>query len=167
MTFEEATAQMPVEAYRPHLERSRLTSITLDRIKSELNRELLSQAKLIEPKVSRECRIFGVGTTTPEFCLDYRLVAFINRRSVFRLNATYRVQIATEEPASEEFLTIYGRATGDMQVWPYVRHLVDSVTGSMGIPRITLPLLINSGVLDRPSRGGRSNSASQSADHLR
>lgn len=60
------------------------------------------------------------------------------------INVAYRAQYSLkEEPASEEDIPHFVGISGFLHVWPYLRAEVQSLTAKLGLPSLTLPVLVS------------------------
>jgi hypothetical protein len=62
---------------------------------------------------------------------------------VLTIDAAYGMRFSLARETIPEFFSIYANSSADMLVWPYLRELADNLTGRMGWPRLTLPLLFS------------------------
>lgn len=83
---------------------------------------------------------------------EYIVEGFSGRKNVLRIKATFELILGSDSMLSKEFLMIYSRNSADMQAWPYLRELTQSLTGRMGLPVLVLPLLQDAAQLDIPAK---------------
>ena len=83
---------------------------------------------------------------------EYIIEGFHGRKNAIRIKATFELILASDSILSKEFLMIYSRNSADMQAWPYLRELTQSLTGRMGLPGLVLPLLKDASQLDIPAK---------------
>ena len=76
--------------------------------------------------------------------ITYRLRGKEGRVVIFKLDATYHVNMRSEEQFTPEFFEVYEHLTLRLQTWPYFRELTGSLTSRSSLPQLTLPLLKNS-----------------------
>lgn len=101
-------------------------------------------AGLLEPHVEPRCSL--VKNAPPEIVLeckyDFKVVA--GGKSVVAINATYvlfyRLNSATKVEKAD--LDHFCVANGLYHSWPFARELFHSMTGRMGLPPYTLPVLL-------------------------
>jgi len=58
-----------------------------------------------------------------------------------KIVATYSVRFDGPDKIPEDFWILYKEMLLPFQIWPYFRELVQSLTGRMNIPPITLPII--------------------------
>ena len=83
---------------------------------------------------------------------EYIVEGFYGRKNAVRIKATFELVLGSDSILSKEFLMIYCRNSADMQAWPYLRELTQSLTGRMGLPVLVLPLLKDAAQLDIPTK---------------
>ena len=60
------------------------------------------------------------------------------------IHVAYRAQYSLkEEPANEEDIPHFVGISGFLHVWPYLRSEVQSLTAKLGLPSLTLPVLMS------------------------
>ena len=57
------------------------------------------------------------------------------------ISVTYGLILYSKEKFSKDFFDIYEKTSLPINVWPFVREFVNSITARMNVPPLTLPLL--------------------------
>ncbi len=130
----------PIE-YMELLKTVQVADITVEAVNVALNRSVLNEQVEFELVFGRDLRLRREVET--ELLLDYVIQAKSGGAEVVQVSVTYRLKLTSSDELTFGFLVIYGRTSADMQVWPFLRELANSVTARMGIPRLILPLLVD------------------------
>jgi hypothetical protein len=162
--FESAVGAMSPDAYKYCLENTQLTNITLERLETSLVRSVLEGSHTLEVEIERSLSYRQPEASTHELWMDYLLQTRVQNQEAFALSGVYRLQFSAHSPLPKAFFTIYGKISGDKQVWPFLRELTASVTERMGVSRLVLPLLMDeSQIKTRPFRGKKTRKSTQKA----
>ena len=118
----------------------------------------LSEVRLVKFEVEQFSRIPGklVPEITHDFAISSESPDLLRVACSFGFNVTSNnVQVATskivyhlfyrmsgDEPADPKDLKQFAVANGSYNSWPFVRELLHSMTGRMGLPPYVLPVLI-------------------------
>lgn len=140
-SYEEAAARLSPAEYRTLLAGVRLQDIILDDLHAAINRSLATAAEGLDLQVRADLRLEGADTTQPALLIDWAVTLLAKRKLSCRIKATHRLDLSVQEPVPIEFFAIYARVSAKVQAWPFLRELVHSVTGRMGVPPLSLPLL--------------------------
>lgn len=134
------------EQYRELLEGLGLENINLVECHAEINHDILwGEASQMTPvRVGLEQGVvrWEQKDDTLTFWHGYQLRGKVKRKQVLRVEAIYLVRYTTKQPVSAEFVHIFQQSTLILTTYPYFRELVDSTTRRMGIPPITLPMIL-------------------------
>ncbi len=139
--FEQAKQRLTPGEYRKHLQHVALREIDLSNLEAGLDRELALNAPGWGLEINMGVRIDQADTLSPTLFLAWDVIARAEEEPPsIRVKATYRLQLETKEVLPPDFFAIYQQLSATPQVWPYLRELVQSLTGRMGIPQLVLPL---------------------------
>jgi hypothetical protein len=152
MDFEVAKEKMTGTEYGELLRQTSLTAIILERLEAVADRKAITADQSIQLRIRRDLSA-AAGDGSPGVCLRYFVWGNAGRRRVVTIRATYRVALNSEVPLTPEFLSIYAHSSADLNVWPYLRELANSLTRRMDLPALTLPLLQNPAVLSPAAKG--------------
>ncbi len=128
------------EEYRKILEGLELIDIVLSSIKAEIKHDMLSEGMKISIKDSAEYEL----TENDEFVVKDRYVLTAKNtknKTALKIEAVYVLVFETKLKITDDFFEIYKETSLPLNVWPFFRELVNSITGRMNIPPLTLPLL--------------------------
>lgn len=70
----------------------------------------------------------------------YVVYARDGRRVIVKIDCTFVLEYESAETVDEKVFRLYQHNTLHLNVFPYVRELVQSMTSRMGLPSLTLPL---------------------------
>jgi len=127
------------EKYREILEGIELQSISLKTIKATIAHENLSDKMNISFKDEAFYTYEEDGFLVEN---KYILTAKNNqRKNVLKIECIYLLYFTSVEEITDDFFEIYKEISLPLNVWPFFRELVNSVTSRMNIPPLTLPLL--------------------------
>ena len=133
---------------------------------TELKRSELNGIKLTSLDVRGPSSVFNIGdgqmrlkitrvaymganeSSYSALANEYIVEGFYGRKNVLRIKATFELILGSDSILSKEFLLIYSRNSADMQAWPYLRELTQSLTARMALPVLVLPLLKDAAQLD-------------------
>ena len=131
--------KMSPEKYREMLDGIELHSISLKTIKASVAYENLSERMdvFLEDEAFYENDEDGFYVEN-----KYILVAKNKKRkNVLKIECIYLLHFSALEEITDDFFEIYKEISLPLNVWPFFRELVNSITLRMNIPPITLPLL--------------------------
>ena len=112
--------------------------IYLTELKSEINHDLLQDNIKINIEYEAEYKNFDTGFNV---IVKYHIDAVNkNDETAIHFDIIYNLEFNSESEISEGFFEIYKDLSLPLNVWPFVRELVNSVTSRMYIPPLTLPL---------------------------
>ncbi len=134
------------EQYRAILEGLNLESINLAELHADVDHELWQSNALgnttirlvFHQEVVRWEQVDNVLT----FIHNYQLTGKVKRKHVLQIEAVYRVRYVTTQAVSPDFVRIFQQSTLVLTTYPYFRELVDSTTRRMGVPPVTLPMVL-------------------------
>lgn len=134
------------EQYREILEGLSLESINLVECHAEIDDSLaqggLSSATPIRVGIDQEVIRWEQKGDSVAFWHRYSLKARRQRKQMLRIEAVYLIRYKAKHPVSAEFADVFQRSTLILTTHPYFRELVDSAMRRMGIPPITLPMVL-------------------------
>jgi len=150
--FESARSKLSPEDYRKSLDQVTLLGITLERLDAVADREAIVPGNSIRLQIFREFSAISAEPQSAGLVLAYTITGTVQKKRVVQIKATYRLDLASIAELSPEFISIYARFSADINVWPYLRELADSLTRRMNVPGLTLPLLKSPSVLNRRTK---------------
>ncbi|NOX89100.1 MAG: hypothetical protein GXO77_08740 [Calditrichaeota bacterium] len=127
------------EEYRKILNGIELKNILLIDLKASIKHELLSEGMKIDIKDDAQYEY-----DDDKFIVTnkYILKAKNNdKKIVIKIEATFILVFESGFEITDDFFNIYKDISLPLNVWPFFRELVNSVTSRMNIPPLTLPLL--------------------------
>jgi hypothetical protein len=162
--FEDATQRLAPEKYLECLKGVRLLGIALDFAEARAKRDIVFGEEELELKLPPLVhRVEYEGDERADLLVECTVQAVSGRKQAVSIKAVYRVQFAAKHELPIEFFAIYARQSAGIQVWPYLRELVHSLTSRMGLPALTLPMQIYPRGA-APAKRKRSGTASARAD---
>ncbi len=72
---------------------------------------------------------------------SYTLTIKNHRKVALKIEATYLIMYSSKSEISDDFFDIYKKFSLPLNIWPYFRELVNTITSKMNIKPLTLPLL--------------------------
>jgi preprotein translocase subunit SecB len=72
---------------------------------------------------------------------SYTLTIKNHRKVALKIEATYLIMYSSKIEISDDFFDIYKEFSLPLNIWPYFRELVNTITSKMNIKPLTLPLL--------------------------
>jgi len=140
--LKEISKQLPPEKYRDILDSIHLLEISLIDVSATVSRSTLLNKE--QPKFRIQ----------DNFMIDhahdfYRLKGAYSvdvpvkgrGKNPLDIKATYSVRFSGPENIPDEFWIVYKEMVLPIQLWPYFRELVQSMTARMNIPPLTLPVI--------------------------
>lgn len=149
--FESAKSSLAPDEYKRLLNSLTFSDLTLETVNTEVNRSALVELDNLQFDIERFARLRQNDANHPELLLDYSVKALANNQVFTTINVTYCLAFETHEETPIEFFSIYDRMSSDMQAWPFLREMVNSLTSLMGIPRLFLPILTDTASIRRSS----------------
>jgi hypothetical protein len=141
-SLKEISKQLPPEKYREILDSIHLMEISLIEVSSTVSRSALLNME--HPKF-RIRDSFSMDHAKDFYRLKgaYSVDVPVKGRgkNPLEIKATYSVRFSGPENIPEEFWIIYKEMVLPIQLWPYFRELVQSMTARMNIPPLTLPVI--------------------------
>ena len=129
---------MDPKRYREILKGIQLDTIALRALKANIHRENMEGSMKIEFRENASYKNTEEGF---EVSAQYVLIGKNKRRIALRVDCTYDLFFTSEEEIDDEFFEIYKEFSLPLNLWPFFRELVHSITSRMNIPPLTLPLL--------------------------
>lgn len=131
------------ELYRALLGGVQIEEIGLTSCSAKFRRDKLGELLKISTKNSvrlldRKERLFYLEHS-------YELVASSGPRKDFalKIECAYNLSYRADKELPEEFFQIFMKRNVPVNTWPYFREFVHNITIRMGLPPLTLPLLIS------------------------
>jgi preprotein translocase subunit SecB len=162
--FEDATQRLAPERYLDYLKGVKLLGLALDFAEARARRDIVSGEEELQLKLPPPVhRVEYDGEERADLLVECTVQAVSGRKRAVSIKAVYRVQFASQQELPIEFFAIYARQSAGIQVWPFLRELVYSLTSRMGLPALTLPMQIYPRGA-APAKRKRSGTASSRAD---
>lgn len=127
------------EDYRKILTGIDLKNILLSDLKASIKHELLTDGLKIGIKEDAQ---YSYEDEELIIKSKYALTAKNNdKKIVIKIESVFIVVFESTSSINDEFFEIYKEISLPLNVWPFFRELVNSITSRMNIPPLTLPLL--------------------------
>lgn len=129
------------EAYGKILQGLTLKNIYLKGFEGGVNLDAIPQAATIDIKSTAKY------TKRPENQIqvvqDWSIVAKdkTSKSKCLSMSVSYGVLLHSQQNFTKSFFEVYEKTSLPLNVWPFVREFVNSMTARMNIPPLTLPLL--------------------------
>ncbi len=142
MKLGDASNAVTPDQFEAILKEISLRGVFLEDLQVNLRRDVLSDTGPITLEHSLgEWDVILTDPALPELEVQLAVIGKVGRRSCFKLAAVYRLRYESHVPVSEAFMVILANTSAVVQIWPFFRELVSSVTSRMELPHLTLPLL--------------------------
>ncbi|MHA1845694.1 MAG: hypothetical protein ACTSWE_15660 [Promethearchaeota archaeon] len=118
------------------LENIRLKKISVELFDEYINQKMTVKIKdkaLFEKKSSNLIKIFNDYTISVK--------AEDMDREGLKFQIRYELTFSSKNEFTKDFFDIYKKISLPINVWPFVRECVNSITARMNIPPLTLPLI--------------------------
>lgn len=131
--------QRQFEEYNTFLQGLDLVHIALERVEAAQRSELLTENLPVttDTKSSYE---YEDGKMTVR--LYFRVVAKNKKKHALKVEGEYFLLYISKQPATDWLFDWYSESVLPLNIWPFIRELVHSMTIRMGLPPLTLPLTI-------------------------
>lgn len=127
------------EEYREILDGIQLENLFVKALKSQVDHTLFSEGMTISIRDKASYSNVEDGFTVEH---KYTLASKNEeKKTAIKIECTYVLAFSSENDISDEFFEIYKDISLPLNVWPFFRELVHSITTRMNIPPLTLPLL--------------------------
>ena len=146
--FETAAKSLTPDEYAHRLRDVELTGLTLENLTADSDKDAIAPGGSIRLRIRRDVSATANESGVTGLLLLYTVTGAVGRKRAVHIRAQYRIHLRSSSELTAEFLAIYARSSADLNVWPFLRELVHSLTSRMDVPILTLPLLQNPGVLD-------------------
>jgi len=131
--------KMTPAEYRIILDDIELQSLYLKSLESHISHELIAEGMSISIKDNSTFTNTEDGFTVES---SYTLTAKNpQKKIVLKIDCLYGILFKTSKNITEPFFEIYKDLSLPLNVWPFFRETVNSITARMNIPPLTLPLL--------------------------
>ena len=127
------------EKYRTILEGIEFDNILLKNSKSHIDHDLISEGMSISIKDDATYKLVNDG-----FIVEDRYILTSknkDRKIVLKIECTYQLYFKSHQNISDDFFDVYKNYSLPLNVWPFFREFVNSMTSRMSIPPLVLPLL--------------------------
>jgi len=131
---------LPPEEYKKILEGIELLNILIKNVKSNINHGLISERMPVRIKDQASYKIVEDQLIVED---KYTLIVKNNDgKNALKIECIYILFFNLQNKITDEFFQIYKEVSLPLTVWPFFRELAHSITSKMGIPPLTLPLII-------------------------
>ncbi len=134
------------EQYREMLQGLALESINLVESHAEIDEHLsqgkMSQSAPVRLSIDQKVIRWEQNGEVLTFWHTYRLKGKVKQKQILRVEATFLVRYSTKQLVSADFVHIFQQSTLILTTYPYFRELVDSTMRRMGVPPVTLPMVL-------------------------
>lgn len=129
------------QLYRKILEDIDLQNIYLKNFEGRINLDI--HPKSASVNISSEADFTTKAENRVEISHKWDIIAKDkNTDSEFlKISVTYGLILESKERFTKDFFDIYEKTSLPINVWPFVREFVNSMTARMNVPPLTLPLL--------------------------
>ena len=132
--------KIPPQEYKRILDGIQLENVLVKNINAKIDHEILKEGLKINIKDNASYSLKDDGFIVEDkFSLYSRDK---DRKIAIKIECTYVLSFTSSCTITEEFFDIYKEISLPLNVWPFFREFVNSITSRMNIPPLTLPLLI-------------------------
>ena len=134
-----ADEKLTPQRYREILDGVELRSILLKSLKASVNHQNFTD----ELQISVDSDAAYIPDEKG-FRVESRYVLTARNRQrkvVLKVDCVYELDFSSLEEITDKFFEIYREISLPLNVWPFFRELVNSLTARMNLPPVTLPLL--------------------------
>ena len=131
--------QISPQKYKSILDGIEINSIYLKSLKSTIDPGLITEGMSISIKDNA-----SYVTTENGFIIENKYTLTSKNRDkkiVLKIESNYVLHFTSRLEVTDDFFDIYKNISLPLNVWPFFRELVNSITARMNIPPLTLPLL--------------------------
>ena len=129
------------ELYRKILEGIELQNIYLKSFDGEINLDIFPKSPIVN--ISSKADFTTKNENHVQICQKWNIVAKdkSSESKFLSMSVTYCLVLYSRNEFTKDFFDIYEKTSLPINVWPFVREFVNSMTARMNIPPLTLPLL--------------------------
>lgn len=143
--------QISPDAYRQALDKLALKAVCIEELNATCNRDMLNAGKTT---INLASKTFSRQTPDEYFSyITYQLTGLQAETPVLKIEATFCVIFDTDERVPDGFSDVFDGQNLPITTLPYLRELIASLTGRMGLQTLTIPYDIYSGSEDTSSQG--------------
>lgn len=139
--LQEAQEKLTPQDYNEFLQSLNLVNLYLVESKSKLHSRKASETANVE--LREKTSDVNVIDDRVAIQHEYWISVKCNDNLVMELFAKYALEFELKGKVPDEFYTIYKNYTLPIQIFPYLRELVHSMTSKMDLPNLILPLRKN------------------------
>ena len=132
--------QRHVEEYNMFLQGLDLVHIALKRVEAVHHPHLLVAENLPIRIVTKSD--YDYKDEKMKVTLHFRVVAKNKKKHALKIEGEYLLLYNSKQPATDWLFELYDEDVLPLNIWPFIRELVHSMTIRMGLPPLTLPLTI-------------------------
>ncbi len=138
MKLQEAQQKLSPAEYNKLLQSFSLRDLYLKHVECSLHCRDYSEHADLEFK--EDCEEPQILADSATILMSYNLMVRSQSTDIFSVRAQFLLQYTMEHSLPEEFFVIFRQYTLPLQVYPYFRELVHSISLRMGLPSLILPL---------------------------
>ncbi len=132
--------QRRIEEYNLFLRGLELVHIALERVEAVQHPELLMTENLRVDIVTKSKYEYEDGKM--KITSHFKVVAKNKKKHALKVEGMYFLLYNSEQPVTDFLFGLYNEDVLPLNIWPFMRELVHSMTIRMGLPPLTLPLTI-------------------------
>ena len=129
------------EEYQEILGGLELLNIKLIKLTSALDEEYFDQTMNIKINDDAKFEIKKENLITIINTYNINLKSDNKDKEALKIKIGYEISFSCKKEFTKEFFEVYKKISLPLNIWPFVRELINSLTSRMNIPPITLPLL--------------------------
>lgn len=129
------------QVYRKILEGLDLQNLYLKNFEGRINLNVLPKNASVN--ISSKADFSARAENRVEILHKWNIIAKdkSNDLEFLNISVTYGLILGSKEEFTKDFFDIYEKTSLPINVWPFVREFVNSMTARMNVPPLTLPLL--------------------------
>jgi preprotein translocase subunit SecB len=133
-------AKIKREIYRKILESLQLRKLYLQNFKGQIHLDIIPKAAIVD--IACRAKFVLKAENQVEISQTWNIVARDkkSKSECIRISVTYCLVLDSKEKFTKDFFEIYEKTSLPLNVWPFVREFVNSMTARMNVPPLTLPL---------------------------
>jgi len=134
-------AKIKPELYRKILAGIKLRTIYLKNFEGKINLDVISKEAIAD--ISSRADFTTKAENSVEISQKWNIIGrdTSTKSEFLNITVTYCLILYSREKFTKDFFDVYEKTSLPLNVWPFVREFVNSMTARMNIPPLTLPLL--------------------------
>lgn len=131
--------KIPPQEYKRILDGIQLENILIKNINAKIDHEILKEGL----KININDKSSYTETEDGFVVEDKFSLSSLNkdRKIALKIECTYILSFTSSCKITQDFFDVYKEISLPLNVWPFFREIVNSMTSRMNIPPLTLPLL--------------------------